>query len=61
MRGSPELLKVGLASDTVVLAIRAAGKGLIEPRLKPALNAYTRFTLVTLADTTPQALTPCER
>ena len=55
------MLKVGLASDTLVLAIRDAGKGLIEPRLKPALNTYTRFTLVTLADTTPQALTPCER
>lgn len=43
------LVEVARQSDAVVLAIRAAGRGLVEIPLKPALTATARFGLVTLA------------
>lgn len=43
------LVEVVRASDAVLLAIRAAGPGLVELPLKPALTAKARFGLVTLA------------
>ncbi len=36
-------------SDSVLIAIRAAGPDLVELKLKPALNATARFAIVTLA------------
>ena len=42
------LVDVARASDTVLLAIRAAAPDLVELKLQPALDATARFGLVTL-------------
>jgi len=42
------LVDVARASDTVLLAIRAAAPDLVELTLQPALDASARFGLVTL-------------
>jgi DNA-binding transcriptional LysR family regulator len=45
----PSLVELTRHSDTVLLAIRAAGPDLVELALKPAMTATARFCLVTLA------------
>lgn len=44
------LVEAARDTDAVVLAIRAAGPGLVELNLSPPLLATARFALVTLAD-----------
>ncbi len=43
------LVEVAQRTDAVLLAIRAAGPGLVELPMKPGLNSTARFGLVTLA------------
>jgi DNA-binding transcriptional LysR family regulator len=43
------LIEVALHSDTVLLAIRASAPQLVELPVTPALNAWARFGLVTVA------------
>lgn len=45
----PSLVELARHTDTVLIAIRAAGPDLVELSMKPALNANARFALVTLA------------
>ena len=45
----PSLVELTRHSDTVLIAIRAAGPDLAELVMKPALNATARFAIVTLA------------
>jgi DNA-binding transcriptional LysR family regulator len=45
----PSLVELTRRTDTVLIAIRAAGPDLAELTLSPALNATARFALVTLA------------
>ncbi len=45
----PSLVELTRHSDTVLIAIRAAGPDLAELAMKPALNATARFAMVTLA------------
>ncbi len=45
----PSLVEVARHSDAVLLAIRAAAPGLVELKMRPALNATARFGLVTVA------------
>ena len=45
----PSLVELTRHTDTVLIAIRAAGSDLIELTMKPALNATARFAIVTLA------------
>ena len=45
----PSLVELTRHTDTVLIAIRAAGADLVELTLKPALNATARFAVVTLA------------
>ncbi len=45
----PSLVELTRRSDTVLIAIRAAGPDLLELTLKPALNFTARFAIVTLA------------
>lgn len=45
----PSLVELSRHSDTVLLAICAAGPDLVELALRPALDASARFCLVTLA------------
>ena len=45
----PSLVELTRNTDTVLIAIRAAGPDLVELALKPALNATARFAIVTLA------------
>ena len=45
----PSLVELTRQSDTVLIAIRAAGPDLAELVMKPALNATARFAIVTLA------------
>ena len=48
----PSLVDVARASDTVLLAVRAAAPELVELSVRPALQASARFGLVTLAQRT---------
>ncbi len=45
----PSLVELTRNTDTVLIAVRAAGPDLVELALKPALNATARFAMVTLA------------
>ena len=45
----PSLVELTRHTDTVLIAIRAAGPDLVELSLKPALNATARFAIITLA------------
>ncbi len=45
----PSLVELTRHTDTVLIAIRAAGPDLVELTLKPAMNTTARFALVTLA------------
>jgi len=45
----PSLVELARHTDTVLIAIRAAGTDLVELTMKPALNATARFAIVTLA------------
>ena len=45
----PSLVELTRHTDTVLIAIRAAGSDLVELTMKPALNATARFAIVTLA------------
>ena len=45
----PSLVELTRHTDTVLIAIRAAGPDLIELTMKPALNATARFAIITLA------------
>ncbi len=45
----PSLVEVTRHTDTVLIAIRAAGSDLVELTTKPALNATALFAVVTLA------------
>ena len=45
----PSLVELTRHTDTVLIAIRAAGPDLAELVVKPALNATARFAIVTLA------------
>ncbi len=45
----PSLVELTRHTDTVLIAIRAAGRDLVELTMKPALNATARFAVVTLA------------
>ena len=45
----PSLVELTRQTDTVLIAIRAAGPDLAELAMKPALNATARFAIVTLA------------
>jgi DNA-binding transcriptional LysR family regulator len=49
----PSLVEVALATDAVLVSIRAAGPGLVELAMKPPLDFDARFGLVTLARRTP--------
>ena len=49
----PSLVEVTARSDAVLIAIRAAGPGLVELPMRPALEASARFGLVTLAGREP--------
>ena len=45
----PSLVELTRHTNTVLIAIRAAGRDLVELSMKPALNATARFAIVTLA------------
>ena len=45
----PSLVELARHTDTVLIAIRAAGPDLVELAMKPALTATARFAIVTLA------------
>lgn len=45
----PSLVELTRHTDTVLIAIRAAGPDLVELAMKPALDATARFAIVTLA------------
>ena len=45
----PSLVELTRHTDTVLIAIRAAGPDLVELTMKPALNATARFAIITLA------------
>lgn len=45
----PSLVELARQTDTVLIAIRAAGPDLVELTMKPALNATARFAIITLA------------
>jgi DNA-binding transcriptional LysR family regulator len=45
----PSLVELTRHSDTVLIAIRAAGPDLTELTMRPAMNATARFAMVTLA------------
>ena len=45
----PSLVELTRHTNTVLMAIRAAGSDLVELTLKPALDAAARFAVVTLA------------
>jgi DNA-binding transcriptional LysR family regulator len=45
----PSLVEVALATDTVLMSIRAAGTGLVELPVAPSIDFHARFGLVTLA------------
>ena len=45
----PSLVELTRHTDTVLIAIRAAGADLVELAMVPALNATARFSIVTLA------------
>jgi DNA-binding transcriptional LysR family regulator len=45
----PSLVDVARHTDTVLIAIRAAGPDLTELVMKPAMNTHARFAIVTLA------------
>ena len=45
----PSLVELTRQTDAVLIAIRAAGRDLVELAMKPALNATARFAIVTLA------------
>jgi DNA-binding transcriptional LysR family regulator len=45
----PSLVELTRRTDTVLIAVRAAGSDLVELPMKPALNATARFAIVTLA------------
>ena len=45
----PSLVELTRRTDTVLIAIRAAGTDLVELRMAPALDAMARFAVVTLA------------
>ena len=45
----PSLVDLARHTDTVLIAVRAAGSDLVELTMKPALNANARFAIVTLA------------
>ena len=45
----PSLVELTRRTDTVLIAIRAAGSDLAELNMKPALDATARFAIVTLA------------
>jgi DNA-binding transcriptional LysR family regulator len=45
----PSLVELTRSTDTVLIAIRAAGPDLVELMLNPPLNATARFAVVTLA------------
>ncbi len=45
----PSLVELTRHSDAVLIAIRAAGRDLVELSMKPALNATARFAIATLA------------
>jgi len=45
----PSLVELARRTDTVLFAIRAAGAGLAELSLRPALDLTARFAIVTLA------------
>jgi DNA-binding transcriptional LysR family regulator len=49
----PSLVEVTARSDAVLIAIRAAGPGLVELPMQPALDTSARFGLVTLAGREP--------
>lgn len=49
----PSLVEVTARSDTVLIAIRAAGPALVELPMQPALDTMARFGLVTLAGREP--------
>ena len=45
----PSLVALTRHTDTVLIAVRAAGADLVELTMKPALDATARFAVVTLA------------
>jgi DNA-binding transcriptional LysR family regulator len=45
----PSLVELTRQTDTILIAIRAAGPDLVELMVKPALDATARFAMVTLA------------
>lgn len=57
----PSLVELARHTDTVLIAIRAAGPDLVELALKPALNASARFAFVTLAGRSESPALPIVR
>lgn len=57
----PSLVALTRTTDTVLIAIRAAGTDLVELPVQPALNATARFALVTLAGRTEAPALPIVR
>ena len=57
----PSLVDLTRQTDTVLIAIRAAGADLVELSLKPAMQATARFALVTLAGRSESPALPMVR
>jgi DNA-binding transcriptional LysR family regulator len=57
----PSLMELTRQTDTVLIAVRAAGPDLRELTMSPALNATARFALVTLAGRSESPALPIVR
>jgi len=57
----PSLVELTRRSDTVLIAVRAAGPDLVELPMKPAMQATARFAMVTLAGRTEAPALPIVR
>jgi DNA-binding transcriptional LysR family regulator len=57
----PSLVELTRRTDTVLIAVRAAGPDLVELPMKPAMNATARFAMVTLAGRTEAPALPIVR
>lgn len=57
----PSLVELTRHTDTVLIAVRAAGPDLTELKVSPALNATARFAMVTLAGRSESPALPIVR